>query len=320
MSLSATFGDASPRLRAGLLVMLALSAAAILGPLASQDPNRITDPPEAGLLPPGSMRSVVRLRTGATLAGQQLRFEHDSLVLLRLGVTETVTVSNVERVDSVRFWLGTDALGRDVLARLLWGGRVTLAIGLTSLLLALGVGTCLGLAAGWRGGLLDGVLMRLVDALLAVPVLFLLIIIAALFRPSLTALVLLLALTAWTGVARLVRGQVLTLKEREFVLAARAIGASPSRIAATHLVPNLLTPLAQDAALRLADLVLAEAALSFLGLGVQPPLASWGGMVAQAEAQVFHAWWLAVLPGAAITLTVVGAAVTADGLAEMGRS
>jgi peptide/nickel transport system permease protein len=312
--------SASPRLRAGVLVLALLSATTVLGPLVSRDPNLITDPPEAGLLPPGSVRSVVRLRTGATLAGQNVRVGEGSLVILRRGVGEVVPTAEVEHVETVRFWLGSDALGRDVLARLLRGGRVTLAVGLTSLVLALVVGTALGLAAGWRGGLLDGVLMRLVDALLAVPVLFLLILIAALFRPSLTALVLLLALTAWTGVARLVRGQVLTLKEREFILAARAIGASPIRIAATHLVPNLATPLAQDAALRLADLILAEAALSFLGLGVQPPLASWGGMVAQAEAQVFHAWWLAVLPGAAIMLTVVGAALTADGLAEMGRS
>lgn len=320
MNLREAASSASPRLRAGLLVLLLLSAVAVLGPLATRDPNLIVDPPEAGLLPPGSVRTVVRLRTGATLAGQRIRVDGDALLLLRRGVSEVVAASDVERVESVRFWLGSDALGRDVLARLLRGGRVTLAVGLTSLVLALAVGTALGLAAGWRGGLLDGVLMRLVDALLAIPVLFLLILVAALFRPSLTALVLLLALTAWTGVARLVRGQVLTLKEREFVLAARAIGASPTRIAATHLVPNLLTPLAQDAALRLSDLILAEAALSFLGLGIQPPLASWGGMVAQAEAQVFHAWWLAVLPGAAITLTVVGAALTADGLSELGRS
>jgi peptide/nickel transport system permease protein len=121
------------------------------------------------------------------------------------------------------------------------------------------------------------------------------------------------------GVARLVRGQVLSLKQREFILAARGIGASPARIAFVHLLPNLLTPLAQDAALRLGDLILAEAALSFLGLGVQAPVASWGAMVAHADIGLISAWWLTFLPGAAVGLTVIGTALMADGIAEVAR-
>ncbi len=162
--------------------------------------------------------------------------------------------------------------------------------------------------------------MRLVDALLAVPMLFLLILLAALFRPSVVTLVVVLGFSSWMGVARLVRGQVLSLKSRDFVLGARAIGAGPLRIAFVHLLPNVVTPLAQDAALRLGDLILVEAALSFLGLGVQPPLASWGGMVAQGEELVMGGWWVSLFPGACIAATVVAAALIADGLGDLARA
>jgi len=166
----------------------------------------------------------------------------------------------------------------------------------------------------------DAVLMRLVDALLAVPMLFLLLFLAALFRPSLAILVLFLGFSSWMGVARLVRGQVLSLKERDFVLAARALGASPWRIAFRHLLPNALTPLAQDAALRLGDIILVEASLSFLGLGVQPPAASWGTMVAEGQEVLANAWWLTLLPTALVAATVIAAALAADGLQELARS
>jgi len=161
--------------------------------------------------------------------------------------------------------------------------------------------------------------MRLADVLLAFPALFLLLLVAATLRPSLAALVLVLGGLSWMGVARLVRGQVLSLKEREFVLAARGIGASPLRIAVTHLLPNTLTPLSQDAALRLGDLILAEASLSFLGFGVAPPWPSWGGMVAEGGEVLGTAWWLILAPGVAITLVVIAAALVADGLGELAR-
>jgi peptide/nickel transport system permease protein len=245
----------------------------------------------------------------------------DSRIVARRGA-ETVVVGreHVAAIERRVYLAGTDALGRDVLARLLHGGRVSLLVGASALALALCLGLAVGLAAGWTGGIVDAVLMRLVDGLLAIPMVFLLLLLAAVFRPSLGTLVLILAFSAWMGVARLVRGQVLSLKEREFIAAARGVGASPLRIAVTHLLPNALTPLAQDAALRLGDLILIEASLSFLGLGVPPPFPSWGSMVAEAQDVLPHAWWLTLAPGGAVAATVVAAALVADGLSESARA
>jgi len=308
-----------PRLRHGLVVLGILSAACIGGPWLANDPTTIVEPAQAGLLPPGSSRWVVELRDGSRTAADTAQRTQAGWVLSGRGEPRTIPTGAVVKVQRQIFWLGTDSLGRDVLARLLWGGRVSLAVGLVALLVAVVVGTSLGLLAGWRGGLVDGALMRLADALLATPALFLLLMVAAIFRPSLTLLVLMLGGLSWMGVARLVRGQVLSLKEREFVLAARGIGASPLRIAVVHLLPNTLTPLSQDAALRLGDLILAEASLSFLGFGVAPPLPSWGGMVAEGGEVLGTAWWLIVMPGVAVTAVVIAAALLADGLGEVAR-
>jgi len=309
-----------PRLVTGAATLAVLALAVLLGPLLAGDPAAIVDPPAAGLLPPLARRTVVELRDGSTLAGETARRADGRWLVERRGGQRVVAEADVAAVSERRFWLGTDNLGRDQLARLLTGGRVSLAIGAVALTLALLVGTAAGLAAGWRGGAVDAVLMRLADGLLAVPILFLLILLAALFRPSPAALVAVLGLTSWMDVARLVRGQVLTLKEREFVLAARAIGASDLRIAVVHLLPNLAAPLAQGAALRLGDLILAEAALSFLGLGVQPPLASWGAMVAHGQEFFPAAWWLTFPAGAAVVTAVIGAALLADGVGEAARA
>jgi peptide/nickel transport system permease protein len=301
------------------VVLGILSAACIGGPWLANDPTTIVEPAQAGLLPPGSSRWVVELRDGSRTAADTAQRTQAGWVLSGRGEPRTIPTGAVVKVQRQIFWLGTDSLGRDVLARLLWGGRVSLAVGLVALLVAVVVGTSLGLLAGWRGGLVDGALMRLADALLATPALFLLLMVAAIFRPSLTLLVLMLGGLSWMGVARLVRGQVLSLKEREFVLAARGIGASPLRIAVVHLLPNTLTPLSQDAALRLGDLILAEASLSFLGFGVAPPLPSWGGMVAEGGEVLGTAWWLIVMPGVAVTAVVIAAALLADGLGEVAR-
>lgn len=307
------------RLRHGLVVLGVLAGACVAGPWVTRDPTAIVDPAQAGLLPPGSSRWVVELRDGSHTAALAVQRTEAGWALGGRGEPRVLLAGAVVRVQRQTFWLGTDALGRDVLARLLWGGRVSLAVGLIALLVAVSLGTSLGLVAGWRGGLVDAALMRLADALLAVPALFLLLLVAAVFRPSLTALIAMLGGLSWMGVARLVRGQVLSLKEREFVLAARGIGASPVRIAVVHLLPNTLTPLSQDAALRLADLILAEASLSFLGFGVAPPLPSWGGMVADGGEVLGTAWWLIVAPGVAVTAVVIGAALLADGLGELAR-
>lgn len=306
-------------LRHGFGMLAVLAAACAVGPWLAGDPTAIIDPAQASLLPPGSSRWVVEQRDGTRTAAQAVQRVQDGWLLTGRGEPRLISTHDVVKLAPKIFWLGTDTLGRDTLARLLWGGRVSLAVGLTALAVAMVLGISVGLLAGWRGGLVDGILMRLTDALLAFPALFLLLLVAAIFRPSLTALVLMLGGLSWMGVARLVRGQVLSLKEREFVLAARGIGASPFRIAFVHLLPNTLTPLSQDAALRLGDLILAEASLSFLGFGVAPPLPSWGGMVAEGGEVLGTAWWLIVLPGFAIAAVVMGAALLADGLGELTR-
>mgnify|MGYP005839442753 CR=1 FL=1 len=308
-----------PRLRHGIVVLTVVATACGVGPWIAGDPTAIVDPAQAALLAPASARWVVELRDGSRTAAVTAQRTEAGWILAGHGEPRTIPTGAVINVRRHIFWLGSDALGRDVLARLLWGGRVSLAVGLIALLVALGLGIAVGLLAGWRGGFLDGVLMRLVDALLAFPALFLLLLVAAVFRPSLSVLVLLLGGLSWMGVARLLRGQVLSLKEREFVLAARGIGASPLRIAFVHVLPNTVTPLAQDAALRLGDLILAEASLSFLGFGVAPPLPSWGGMVADGGEVLGTAWWLIVAPGVAISAVVIGAALLADGLGELAR-
>jgi peptide/nickel transport system permease protein len=308
------------RLVVGALALAALALLCVVGAWIAADPTAIVDPPAASLLPPGSRRWVFELSNGTTLVAETVRRESDHWAVVRRGEAQKIPAAEVTSLRRRLFWLGTDTLGRDVLARLLSGGRVSLAVGSASLIAALVLGVGIGLAAGWRRGWVDTVLMRLVDGLLAIPMLFLLLLLAAVFRPSLTALVGVLAFSSWMGVARLVRGQVLSLKEREFVLGARAIGAGTWRIATRHLLPNTVTPISQDAALRLGDLILAEASLSFLGLGVQPPVPSWGNMVAEGQTLLVDAWWLTFLPGAAVVATVISAALVADGMRELAHA
>lgn len=307
------------RLRSGITLLAALAAVAVAGPWLTRDPAAVVDPPAAALLPPGATRVVIKLSDGSTLAADSARLTAGEWRISRLGAERTLTTGRVAEVAHRRFWLGCDSVGRDVLARLCAGGRVSLGVGALALVVALLLGVLVGLVSGWSGGAVDAVLMRIVDAALAVPTLFLLLFLAAILRPSLTALVLVLGLSSWMGVARLMRGQVLSLKERDFILAARAIGASPVRIAVFHLLPNALTPMVQDAALRLGDLILVEASLSFLGLGVQPPTASWGSMVAEGQEVLASAWWLTALPSVLVALAVIGAGLIADGIQELRR-
>ena len=316
----AALGGALPlRLRFGVAVIALMTTLCGAGSWMTSNPSEILDPRAAALLPPASQRWVITLADGSTLVAEAVRRDEDRWVVLRRGGDETLGAAEVSRLELRQFWLGTDTLGRDVLARLLHGGRISLMIGLSSLLVALGLGIAVGMSAGWLGGWVDGTLMRVVDGLMAVPMLFLLLLLSAVFRPSSAALVGVLAFSSWMGVARLMRGQVLSLKEREFILGARAIGAGPWRIAWRHLLPNSATPLAQDAVLRLGDLILAEASLSFLGLGVQPPTPSWGNMVSEGQTLLLEAWWLTFVPGLAITLTVIAAALVADGMQELAR-
>jgi len=215
--------------------------------------------------------------------------------------------------------LGTDRLGRDILSRLIYGARLSLLVATTSVAIGLLLGLPLGLISGYVGGKLDDFLMRLGDIQLSLPFIVLVIAVMAALGPSLLNTILVLGVTSWVVYARVVRGSVLTLKEQEFALAARALGASTPRILVRHLLPNALPPLIVIATLELARIIVSEAALSFLGLsGVPPEIPSWGQMLADGrEVLYFGGWWVATFPGIAISLVVLGINLFGDALAEV---
>jgi ABC-type dipeptide/oligopeptide/nickel transport system permease subunit len=219
---------------------------------------------------------------------------------------------------SAAHWLGTDAQGRDVFARLVYGARVSLIVGIVSQGISLVLGVALGLLAGYRGGWTDDVIMRLADVTLAFPSLLLLIAMAAAFEPSLTVVYVVIGVVGWAGMARLVRGQVLVARELEYVQAMRAIGAGGIRIVLRHVLPNVIAPVVIAATLGIAGAIMAEAALSFLGLGVQPPTPSWGAMIADGRdlSQLRNAPWTSLAPGLAIGAAVLGFNLLGDALRD----
>lgn len=211
--------------------------------------------------------------------------------------------------------LGTDHLNRDILARVVSGGRVSLSVAALAVLLSLTVGACVGLVAGYLGGWIDALLMRLVDAALAIPRLFVLLLLLAVWeRIPIGALILVLGTTGWFATSRLVRGEVLRLRHEPFVLASEALGGGAGRTIFRHLLPNAAGPVLVAATLGVGDVILLEAGLSFLGLGIQPPTPSWGGMVLDARPLIVTAPWTAIFPGAAIVLTVLAVNLLGDAL------
>jgi ABC-type dipeptide/oligopeptide/nickel transport system permease subunit len=214
------------------------------------------------------------------------------------------------------FLLGSDAQGRDVLSRVLYGARLSLAVGLISQTIALTLGVTLGLIAGYYGRWADGVIMRVADVTLAFPSLLLLIAIAAAVKPSLPVVFVVIGIVGWAGMARLVRGQFLLARGLEYVQAARALGAYDARVISRHLLPNVIAPVIVAATLGVGGAIMAEAALSFIGLGAQPPTPSWGAMVAEGRDLLRVAPWVSIVPGVAIGLAVLGLNLLGDGLRD----
>jgi len=212
--------------------------------------------------------------------------------------------------------MGTDELGRDVLTRIIWGSRVSLLVGFVAVGIATIIGIPLGALAGYYGRSADGLIMRFVDVMLCFPTFFLILAVIAFWEPSIWKIMLVIGLTSWMGVARLVRAEFLSLKERDFIQAARALGGKDVRTIFRHILPNSLAPVLVNATLGIAGAILIESALSFLGIGIQPPDPSWGNMLTAGKDNIEIAWWLSFFPGFAIFITVMGYNMLGEGIRD----
>jgi peptide/nickel transport system permease protein len=248
---------------------------------------------------------ILLLALGAILAPHLTPYEFDQLDLATMSATP-----------STSHLLGTDSLGRDILTRVLYGGRISLTIGVLAMSVATTIGTALGMLAGFFGGWVDNAVSALVDLMLSLPTLFILILLGTFLGTKLAVIIAIIGLVRWMATTRLVRGTVLSLKNFEFVLAARAVGASPWRIMVRHMLPNTLSPIIVSATLGIAGAIITESTLSFLGLGVQPPTPTWGNMLREAQEQLAVAPWVTVAPGLAIFLAVMSINFIGDGLRD----
>ncbi len=228
-----------------------------------------------------------------------------------------IRVDEILQPPSLKHPLGTDLLGRDVLSRMIYGARISLEVSLVAVGLSLLIGVFLGAIAGYFGGIIDQVISRFIDIMLCFPTIFLILAVIAYLEPSILNIMIIIGLTSWMGIARLIRAEILSLKEREFVLAAKIYGASSMRIIFRHLLPNALPPVLVSASLGMGNAILIESALSFLGIGVQPPIPSWGNMLIEGKETLEVAWWLSVFPGLAILLTVLAFILLGERIQEI---
>lgn len=236
--------------------------------------------------------------------------------LLSMHDPNFIDVKAILLAPNMQHWMGTDGLGRDVLSRMLHGGRISLLVGLVAVGISTVIGILLGAIAGYYRGWVDTCIMRLVDVMLSIPSFFLILAVIAFLTPSIINIMIVIGLTSWMSVTRLVRAEFLSLTEREFILAARTLGAKDARLIFTHLLPNSLTPIIVSSVLGVASAVLMESGLSFLGLGVQAPQASWGNILTDGKEYIQFAWWLSLFPGLAILITVLGYNLLGEGLRD----
>ncbi len=315
----------SPAWRSSLLPGLILLALPVLLALLppSVDPAQMVDPAVSRHRPPGTVLWELHQEDGRVLLAEEVHVDGDRLLLLSRGQQRDIARASITNLDGDghptdrrRYWLGSDQLGRDVAARLVVGARISLLLGVLSVFVAMIIGVAIGALSASGGPWLDSTLMRLVDACMAFPQLFLLIALAAVLQPTTWVVVLFIGGTSWMRISRLTRAELLGLRNQDFVLAARGIGQRPSRILLRHLLPNALTPLVVEATLMIGDVILVETALSFFGFGVQPPTPSWGSMINDGRAALGAAPWVSLLPGIAIMITVIAFNLVGDGLRD----
>ena len=227
-----------------------------------------------------------------------------------------INVQNILEPPGFTHPFGTDDLGRDILSRIIWGSRISLSVGFVAVGISTFIGVILGALTGYYGGWVDRVIMRFVDIMLSIPTFFLLLAVIAFLEPGISNIMIVIGLTSWMGVTRLVRAEFLSVKEREFTQSARAIGAGDMRIIFRHILPNSIAPVIVSAVLGVAGAILTESALSFLGIGVQPPASSWGNILTIGKDNIEIAWWLSVFPGVAILVTVLAYNLLGEGIRD----
>ena len=227
-----------------------------------------------------------------------------------------IDLNNILASPSGKHWFGTDQLGRDVMSRMIWGAGISLKVGFVATGIAVLIGTVLGAVAGYYGRWVDAVIMRFVDIMLCFPTFFLILAVIAILEPSIWNIMIVIGITSWMGITRLVRADFLSLKERDFVLAARMIGAGDLRIIFAHILPNAMASVLVAATLGIAGAILTESALSFLGIGVQPPTPSWGNILTAGKDNIDIAWWLSLYPGLAILITVLAYNLLGEGIRD----